>query len=95
MNCARCCLPLPPGASHAKAEDCVAALQHALAQATRCRACGTTVPLVIHPACVAKQAAKIGVDRAVDLGVEKLMSGLFGHPPSEAREDSGGKKFEP
>jgi hypothetical protein len=95
VNCARCLLPLPPGASHARPEDCISALTHALATATRCRTCGTDVKVVIHPACVAKAGARVAVDKAVDKGVEKIMEGLFGLPSSPQQGDGGGKKFDP
>ena len=92
MNCGRCGLVLTPGTSHAKEGDCIDALRHALSEATVCQTCGTAVNLVVHPACVAKQGARMAVDKAVDKGVEKILDTLFS--PGK-KPPSGGRKFEP
>lgn len=93
MTCERCHLDLPPGASHANADACVASLQDALARALPvCRLCREPVPVLLCPEHAAVAWAKAKAAEGAGYILPTLLDWLR-TPPGRREEEEGWKKW--
>ncbi len=103
-TCESCGLTLPPGAAHFDADSCVAALRHALEEASRCSSCGKGLRC---PSCVVATYGKAILGAATEKVRQQGVAGAFrflegraggapGEGPAPPPEDGpAGKRFVP